>query len=161
MYSVTTGIKLKFSLGALSQYVGGHLSERFLVIQGVPKNRRKGRAMPSNDGTDRNHLATEAILLERGSMGSGEALDLGDESSICIGRGPLNDMVLDYPWVSWRHVGIYWDQDSYWISDLGSRNGTFVNGQQLGERPSPPAESRPNRTWRPQQPGQLGLRRLA
>ena len=49
-----------------------------------------------------------------------------------MGRGDLNDMVLDEPGVSRRHAAIRGDASGYWLSDLDSRNGTFVNGERLG-----------------------------
>ena len=42
-----------------------------------------------------------------------------------------NDMVVDELGVSRPHAGIRGGANGYWISDLGSRNGTFVNGEQV------------------------------
>ncbi len=49
--------------------------------------------------------------------------------TIYIGRNAGNDVVLPDPFVSGKHACIMQnDEGSYSISDLGSRNGTFVNG---------------------------------
>ncbi len=45
-----------------------------------------------------------------------------------IGRGAGNDFQIEDPSVSTTHCRIVVDQDSVSISDLGSTNGTFVNG---------------------------------
>src|SRR5581483_5571167 len=50
-----------------------------------------------------------------------------------IGKGPRNDLVLADPAVSSAHAVIRAEGDQYSISDIGSRNGTFVNGQRLTE----------------------------
>jgi pSer/pThr/pTyr-binding forkhead associated (FHA) protein len=52
-----------------------------------------------------------------------------------MGRAALNDLVLDQPGVSRQHAGIRGDSEGYWIADLGSRNGTFVNGERLKSEP--------------------------
>ena len=52
-----------------------------------------------------------------------------------IGRAPLNEIVLDEPGVSRRHASIRRDYRGWWIADLGSRNGTFVNGKRLSDEP--------------------------
>jgi pSer/pThr/pTyr-binding forkhead associated (FHA) protein len=45
-----------------------------------------------------------------------------------IGRGPLNDIVIDNPVVSAQHAMLLKAGDSYWLRDLNSTNGTYVNG---------------------------------
>ncbi|MEA5098747.1 MAG: FHA domain-containing protein [Burkholderiaceae bacterium] len=48
---------------------------------------------------------------------------------IGIGRRPYNDMVLDNPAVSGEHAMIVKSHSDYILEDLGSTNGTYVNGQ--------------------------------
>ncbi len=50
---------------------------------------------------------------------------------ITIGRLPQNEIHLHDPLVSRRHAEIYRDKTSYWLRDLGSRNGTFLNGESI------------------------------
>jgi len=52
-----------------------------------------------------------------------------------IGRAPLNDIVLEEPGVSRQRAGIRGGRDGYWIADLGSRNGTFINGEKIATEP--------------------------
>ena len=54
---------------------------------------------------------------------------------VILGRSALNDLLLDEPGVSRQHAGIRGDAEGFWIADLGSRNGTFVNGERFGEEP--------------------------
>ncbi len=76
----------------------------------------------------------EAMLLVRGGPDDRGTIPLS-EGMIVIGRAPQSDLVLDDPRVSRQHAGIRGDPHGYWITDLGSRNGTFVNGQQIGAEP--------------------------
>jgi pSer/pThr/pTyr-binding forkhead associated (FHA) protein len=52
-----------------------------------------------------------------------------------VGREGDNDVLLLSPWVSVSHACICWTESARWeVRDLGSRNGTFVNGVRLRER---------------------------
>jgi serine phosphatase RsbU (regulator of sigma subunit) len=48
-----------------------------------------------------------------------------------IGRRPENDLVLADPRVSREHARITKEGAEYWLADLGSKYGTFVNGRKL------------------------------
>ena len=51
--------------------------------------------------------------------------------TITIGREVGNDVVINDPQVSRRHASLTWDGRQFIIQDLGSMNGTFVNGVRL------------------------------
>jgi ABC-type multidrug transport system ATPase subunit/pSer/pThr/pTyr-binding forkhead associated (FHA) protein len=53
---------------------------------------------------------------------------------VAVGRGAENDLVLDFPTVSTRHAAVISRGTGWRIEDLGSTNGTFVNGRRL-EKP--------------------------
>ncbi len=53
------------------------------------------------------------------------------KGGLTIGRGPDNDHVIDHPMVSKQHARVTFKDDGYLLEDLGSANGTFVNGEQL------------------------------
>lgn len=50
---------------------------------------------------------------------------------ITIGREAGNDVAINDPQVSRRHASLTWDGRQFIIQDLGSANGTFVNGVRL------------------------------
>ncbi|MFA6004317.1 MAG: FHA domain-containing protein, partial [Elusimicrobiota bacterium] len=54
-----------------------------------------------------------------------------DQPSLTVGRKPDNDIVIDNPAVSGRHCRIFLQGDVYFVEDLGSTNGTYVNGKRI------------------------------
>lgn len=50
-----------------------------------------------------------------------------------IGRASSNTIVLDNGYVSTEHALITRRGDQWWLEDMGSRNGTLLNGVELGE----------------------------
>ena len=56
------------------------------------------------------------------------------QSEVIIGRAEVCDLVLASPEVSGRHAALLLQQGKVILRDLGSTNGTHINGQQL-QRP--------------------------
>lgn len=56
--------------------------------------------------------------------------DLSDEK-VTVGRLADNTLQVDDASVSSRHAEIFLERDKYHLHDLGSTNGTFVNGEQV------------------------------
>jgi pSer/pThr/pTyr-binding forkhead associated (FHA) protein len=54
------------------------------------------------------------------------------DAGICtLGRSPLCQVVIPQPLVSRLHAKIEWTGQGYCLYDMGSANGTFVNGRRL------------------------------
>lgn len=53
------------------------------------------------------------------------------EHPLHVGRGPANGLRLTDPKVSTQHAILWVAQGSVWARDLGSRNGTFLNGTRV------------------------------
>lgn len=52
-----------------------------------------------------------------------------------IGRSPQASIFIDNPAVSYSHARIFWQDGIYYIQDLGSLNGTFLNGNRITQAP--------------------------
>ncbi len=55
-----------------------------------------------------------------------------------LGRSSKCDIVIVQPEVSRTHARLFWQDDGYWVEDLSSTNGTWLNGRRL-----PPHEPAP------------------
>lgn len=53
--------------------------------------------------------------------------------SLSVGRDRYSDIRLDYKFVSKNHFIIEEDGGEYYLSDLGSKNGTYVNGTKIDD----------------------------
>jgi ABC-type multidrug transport system ATPase subunit/pSer/pThr/pTyr-binding forkhead associated (FHA) protein len=62
-------------------------------------------------------------------------LDLSNLTNVVIGRDPSSYLPLNHPTVSSRHAMIFKQGGGLMIRDLGSTNGTFVNGQRITQAP--------------------------
>jgi pSer/pThr/pTyr-binding forkhead associated (FHA) protein len=60
-------------------------------------------------------------------------------AAVTIGRAKGNQVRIDHPTVSGRHARVESTPEGFVLMDLGSRNGTFVNGVRV-----PRAVLRPN-----------------
>lgn len=53
------------------------------------------------------------------------------EGEITFGRGSTNTIVMVDPFASMDHAAVFSKSGQYWIEDLGSKNGTFINEVRL------------------------------
>ena len=83
---------------------------------------------PATDPTGRRYM----LVFERGSSWVFELPDHGD---VMIGRGDLAELRLQDPSASRRHAVVRVLEGKVSLRDLGSHNGTLINGERLaGER---------------------------
>ncbi len=73
------------------------------------------------------------ILIDSGSTPYKPGQEFALEPITTIGRAPTNSIVLDSTFVSTEHTRILYKDKSLWVEDMGSRNGTLVNGQTIAQ----------------------------
>jgi pSer/pThr/pTyr-binding forkhead associated (FHA) protein len=72
------------------------------------------------------------LTFEAGPF-AGRVVALPNEM-ITLGRAPDNDIVVGDPATSGHHGRIELRGVNFWLSDMGSTNGTLVNGEPVIER---------------------------
>ena len=80
----------------------------------APRSRRRG--------------ATRMVITEGPLAGSTVPLT---PTSIVIGRAPSSTLVLDDSYASARHARIFPKDGTWWLEDLGSTNGTLLDGNRV------------------------------
>jgi hypothetical protein len=90
-------------------------------------------APPSGEHEDRTFIVPEALLLSEAD--NGQAVNFRLTALTYIGRSEDNQLRLLDPGVSRRHVLVMATPGGYTIRDLGSQNGTYVNGSRVDESP--------------------------
>jgi ABC-type multidrug transport system ATPase subunit len=78
-------------------------------------------------------LSTDKIIELIESTDGIEAL-FDDKKEILIGRDPNADTLIDKPNISWHHAKIIKEDDGYYLYDLNSTNGSFVNHEIVTKR---------------------------
>jgi pSer/pThr/pTyr-binding forkhead associated (FHA) protein len=74
--------------------------------------------------------APKRAAIVEGSSTSGKNFDLGQE--LTIGRSDKCHIVLDDTYVSQVHARVFARGESYFLEDLGSTNGTYLNRKRVG-----------------------------
>jgi dipeptidyl aminopeptidase/acylaminoacyl peptidase len=100
---------------------------------------------PPSDST--RTVSLQALPLEQIAAGAGYSALLTFESGpfagrivalpsqmVTVGRAPDNDVVVGDPATSGHHGRIEPRSGSFWMSDLGSTNGTLINGEPVIEK---------------------------
>src|SRR4051812_38975182 len=72
-------------------------------------------------------------------LAGGDPIPLVKES-VVIGRRPEADIRLEIPNVSGRHAELRLQRGHWWVIDLGSANGTKVNGDKVKKKKLAPGD---------------------
>jgi serine/threonine-protein kinase len=72
------------------------------------------------------------LVIEKGRQ-RGKSIKVDKTSAIVVGRGNSADLQLDDPMASRRHFSVEFKKGNYYIIDLGSANGTYLNGEDVQE----------------------------
>ncbi|HEY0881318.1 MAG TPA: FHA domain-containing protein, partial [Archangium sp.] len=69
------------------------------------------------------------LYVERGP-GAGQLLEV-KQGAVVVGRASVSDLRLQHPSISRRHTQIKRVGEQFFVKDLGSQNGTFVNKERI------------------------------
>ena len=84
---------------------------------------------PPPKKTKRTRGAPRVLTITQGSQ-AGQSANLAD-GVILIGRGADAQLNLDDDYVSTRHARVVSGDNGIYVEDLGSTNGSYVNGQRI------------------------------
>ena len=95
---------------------------------GVPDTMAMPTRPPAAEGT-----GPQAELTIETGPDSGHTHRAADHA-LRMGRSPDNDVIFRDPATSGHHARLERRGDQFWVVDLGSTNGTFVNGESVQEK---------------------------
>jgi pSer/pThr/pTyr-binding forkhead associated (FHA) protein len=112
----------------------------YLFLLWVARSALKDLARPpsslrsADERASAQELAQQSVLVAEGGGGlkAGAAFEL--IGSATIGRSPQTDIQIDDAFASGRHARIYDRGGLFYVEDMGSTNGTYLNGQKLGSQ---------------------------
>ena len=90
-----------------------------------PSPRRRQSSMPDL----RAGVAPRLVVVAAKSHEPGTTLDIGDGAT--LGRSDSAEIRVDDPFASSAHARIFQRGDFMYVEDMGSTNGTYLNGRQL------------------------------
>lgn len=106
----------------------GSVQARFVVVEVA-----RGRSAPEGDsdtGSTRLRMAVPKFVL-RGVSGAAFGKNYPVPSQVIIGRAPECEISIPSDEISRKHAQVKPISDGLSVEDLGSSNGTFINGQQV------------------------------
>jgi pSer/pThr/pTyr-binding forkhead associated (FHA) protein len=104
--------------------------------------RPAGSRVASDERASAQELARRSVLVAEGGGGlrAGSAFEL--DGSATIGRSPAAEIQIDDPFASGRHARIYERGGLFYLEDMGSTNGTYLNGEAVNSQELLRAEDR-------------------
>jgi pSer/pThr/pTyr-binding forkhead associated (FHA) protein len=109
----------------------------YLFLLWVARSALKDLARPpvsrlaAQERASAQELARRSVLVAEGGGGlrAGSAFELN--ASTTIGRSPAVEIQIDDPFASGRHARIHERGGLFYVEDMGSTNGTYLNGEAL------------------------------
>jgi pSer/pThr/pTyr-binding forkhead associated (FHA) protein len=97
---------------------------RGLTVEAGP-SRRRGKAQPAAEPPP----GPSTLLIHPAGGGRPSTMKL--TASITVGRGADCELRIDDTYASNQHARLFGRNGAWYVEDLGSTNGTFVNDQKL------------------------------
>ena len=91
-------------------------------------------AAPNPDGTrnQRNKTPISELIVTNGPQ-RGQTIDLMSQSEVFVGRASSCTLVLSDDYASSRHARFIRNGNDWFVEDLESRNGTYLNEQRIDQ----------------------------
>ena len=106
-----------------------------LIIRGKKKDKKEEETEDmepqSGTGYDVSAVPTEGVPLVIDVYRNGEmveSIQVKVDSSLIIGRSDICDVVINNENLSSQHMVIEYSDESFFVQDLGTKNGTLFNG---------------------------------
>lgn len=106
-----------------------------VVVRAIYKDMKRPEASPRRQRKGKADRPQLVVITADRNVGTRYALT----EEVRIGRAANSDIPIDDTYASQQHARVYASRESCFVEDLGSTNGTYVNGRKV----SYPLELRP------------------
>jgi hypothetical protein len=100
-----------------------------LVVMAVLRELYGGKAFSTGSGFSWGRRGARLVVMREGGRGMKSSHPV--QGGVIIGRAPDCDVMLEDEFVSNYHAKIYLLGGRFYVEDMGSTNGTFVNGRRI------------------------------
>jgi pSer/pThr/pTyr-binding forkhead associated (FHA) protein len=105
------------------------------VARSSLKDLRRSTARDDRDGPREivdEHSGSPPLIVVEGGGGLRAGAVFAVNGSMTIGRSPQTDVQIDDTFASARHARVVEQEGLYYLEDMGSTNGTYLNGRRVG-----------------------------
>lgn len=102
------------------------------VVIAITRDLRK-TAANSDGATKAQRILGHLVVIDSGSSNLSPGISFALEPQTNIGRGPTNVIQIPDKSISTEHTRIWLRNDTWYVQDAGSVNGTFVNNMPARE----------------------------
>ncbi|MHB8895468.1 MAG: FHA domain-containing protein FhaB/FipA [Candidatus Geothermincolia bacterium] len=98
-----------------------------LVVRAIYKDIRQPDGAPRPARRKKNEQPQLIVITADRNVGAKYMLT----DDVRVGRAANSNILIDDTYASQQHARIYSNEESYYVEDLGSTNGTYVNGRKI------------------------------
>lgn len=99
-----------------------------LVVRAIYRDMRQPEGRPRSARRKKKKAQPQLIVITADrNVGSRYALT----DDVSVGRAAGCSILIDDTYASQQHARIYSEAESFYVEDLGSTNGTYVNGRKI------------------------------
>jgi pSer/pThr/pTyr-binding forkhead associated (FHA) protein len=100
-----------------------------LLIRAIYRDMKAPAYEAATKPSRRKKQAKPQLVVVAADRNIGARYDLADH--ITIGRAPGSNIVIDDTYASQLHARVFKSDGAFFIEDLGSTNGTYINGRKI------------------------------
>ena len=123
-----------------SLYLGSFRVQRHMLEDWIDKLVQMGELYDDSEPTETDLVHETTQTLDSAAAASGDGKDhmakvrIPEQGTLIIGRDPDADVFINHPSLSWHHARLIVRGNHWVLTDQGSANGTYVDGEKITKK---------------------------